>query len=240
MRLISLFALLLCSLASQAATPLQDSLELIGIQQLCLQTGALAQQGMPAEQQARLAKAFDGERLCHDLQQRLAKRLSREQQEQAQVLLGGELARFFSEAERSAASDPQLAAYRQRLAEQPPLGARIELIQQLDATAHTSALASLLRYEIGKSQAWLTVHSRGESIDEQQLASATVEQQQRLQQASQQAVQGFMLYAYRRMPSEQLQSYLDLYRQPPLQALLQASQEELLQLFRERRSELLH
>ncbi len=49
-----------------------------------------------------------------------------------------------------------------------------------------------------------------------------------------------MLYAYRRMPSEQLQSYLDLYRQPPLQALLQASQEELLQLFRERRSELLH
>ena len=127
MRLISLFALLLCSLASQAATPLQDSLELIGIQQLCLQTGALAQQGMPAEQQARLAKAFDGERLCHDLQQRLAKRLSREQQEQAQVLLGGELARFFSEAERSAASDPQLAAYRQRLAEQPPLGARVEL-----------------------------------------------------------------------------------------------------------------
>ena len=45
-------------------------------------------------------------------------------------------------------------------------------------------------------------------------------QQQRLQKASQQAVQGFMLYAYRRMPSEQLQSYLDLYRQPPLQALL--------------------
>ena len=84
------------------------------------------------------------------------------------------------------------------------------------------------------------MHSRGESIDEQQLASATVEQQQRLQQASQQAVQGFMLYAYRRMPSVQLQSYLDLYRQPPLQALLQASQEELLQLFRERRSELLH
>lgn len=41
-------------------------------------------------------------------------------------------------------------------------------------------------------------------------------------------------------PASSCQGYLDLYRQPPLQALLQASQEELLQLFRERRSELLH
>lgn len=213
--------------------------ELAGIQLLCEQASPMLLHGQDAAQHALLQNLFDPQTLCLQLAERLATRFDDAQLEQAQVLLGGELAQRFSQAERQVGEQPEaLAAYRERLQQHPVRGARLALIQRLDQAAHTTELASLLRYEVGKTQALLALLARGEDLDEQTLQERTQTQVEAIRQSSAQAVESFMLFAYRQMPSDQLAAYAALYEQPGVQSLLAASLQTMPELFGERRESL--
>lgn len=213
--------------------------ELAGVRLLCEQSAPLIQRGLPPEQQKQVATAFAADALCRSLARRVALQLSAEEVAQARALLAGELAGRFTEAERAVGEDAEgLASYAKQLAERPPLAARIELVRELDRQAHTSELAARLRYEAGKTQAWLAVKARGEQIDEKTLNAQTQEQRKSLRRSSRQNVETFMLYAYRRMPSEELQQYVELYRQPALQKLLAESLKQLPRVFAAQRRQL--
>ena len=145
----------------------------------------------------------------------------------------------FTAAERAVGEQPEgLAEYRQRLQEQPPRGARLDLVKRLDAAARTTELASLLRYEVGKTQALLALRARGENLSEAELQAQTQTQANAIRQSSEQAVETFMFYAYRQMPSDQLAEYAALYEHPSVSQLLAISLEVVPQLFAERREQL--
>lgn len=243
MRLL-LIALLLSSCLAHAAPPKVEAFapvfELVGIRLLCEQSAPLVQRGLADKQQAQLAKVFAADGLCLDLAKRLAGKLDQVQLQQAHELLGSPLAQAFTAAERSVGEGgaEALAAYRQQLGERPPRKDRLALVRRLDAAAHTTTLATLLRYEAGKTQALLALQARGDSIDEQALSSQTKAQEEALRVSSAEAVESFMLYAYRQMPSEQLAEYAALYEQPAVALLLDSSVQVLPELFAARRAQL--
>lgn len=243
MRLL-LIALLLSSSLAHAAPPKVEAFapvfELVGIRLLCEQSAPLVQRGLADKQQAQLAKVFAADGLCLDLAKRLAGKLDQVQLQQAHELLGSPLAQAFTAAERSVGEGgaEALAAYRQQLGERPPRKDRLALVRRLDAAAHTTTLATLLRYEAGKTQALLALQARGDSIDEQALSSQTKAQEEALRVSSAEAVESFMLYAYRQMPSEQLAEYAALYEQPAVALLLDSSVQVLPELFAARRAQL--
>lgn len=240
MRLLRFFPLLLSLAAPVQAAPvdatLQRVLELAGVQLLCEQTPALLLRGMSAAQQQQLAKAFSAEGLCRDLAKRLAADLPKAQVHEALQLLDSPLARQFTTAERAVGADGGLATYRAQLAERPPRAERLELVRRLDKAAHTSELATLLRYEVGKTQALLALRARGESLGEQALGEQTAAQVAPIRASSARGVESFMLFAYRQSPSAQLAEYAVLYEQPAVRAVLQASARELPQVFAARRA----
>lgn len=242
MRLLTLFALLATLGLPVQAAPVDPTvrrvLELAGVQLLCEQTPALLQRGMPAPQQKRLAKAFAAEQLCADLAKQLAAEVPKAQLSEALTLLDSPLAKHFTEAERAVGSDGGLAAYRTQLAERPPRGERLQLVQRLDQAAHTSAMASLLRYEVGKTQALMALRARGENLDEKALGEQTAAQLAPIRASSASGVEAFMLYAYRQSPSTQLAEYVALYEQPAVRAVLEASARQLPKLFAARRAQL--
>jgi hypothetical protein len=239
--------LLLMLLVSPWATAADNAqayklFELAGINVLCEQSAPLAQKGLSPALQAQVAKAFAAQGLCDDLVQRLSSKLSAQQFSEALALLQTPLAQSFTAAERAVGESEDgsqgLAAYRQQLKERPPRADRLQLVQRLDAASHTTDLATLLRYEAGKTQAWLSLQERGESIDEQALSAQTSRQAAELRSSSAQAVESFMLYAYRQMPSAQLTEYAELYEQPAVTLLMSSSLEVMPQLFAERRAKL--
>lgn len=240
MRLFSAFALLLSlSFSGQAAAAtLERVLELAGVQLLCEQTLPLLQRGMSDEQQKTLAELFQPEPLCADLAKQVAPKLKPQQLDAALKLLDSPLANHFTEAERAVPKDGGLAAYRLQLQERPPLQARLDLVRRLDQAAHTTELATLLRYEVGKTQALLALRARGDDLDEKALAEQTAAQLKPLRASSASGVEAFMLYAYRSTPSAQLGEYAALYEQPPLRALLEASAQALPEIFATRRAKL--
>lgn len=240
MRLFLAFWLLLCLAAPASAadnTPARV-FELIGIDLLCTQTAPLLQQGMGAEQQTILGLAFAAGPLCAELAGKVVARVGPEQMEEALQLLDSPLAQRFTAAERAVGEDDGLAAYRQQLQERPPLGARVELVRRLDKAAHTSELATLLRYEVGKTQALLVLRARGGDLDERALAEQTAARLAPLRESSAKGVEAFMFYAYRQIPSDQLGEYVALYEQAPLRAVLEASIAALPEVFAARRAQL--
>tara|TARA_R110000868_G_scaffold232371_1_gene485857 strand:- start:4879 stop:5616 length:738 start_codon:yes stop_codon:yes gene_type:complete len=243
MRLL-LIALLLSSSLAHAAPPKAEAFaplfELAGIRLVCEQAAPLVQRGLPNTQHAQLGKVFAADGLCLDLANRLTGALTQAQLQQALRLLESPLAQGFTAAERSVgdAGADGLAAYRKQLSERPPRAERLALVQRLDAAAHTTALAGLLRYEVGKTQAFLALQARGESIDEKALGSQTKAQEDALRVSSAEAVASFMLYAYRQMPSEKLAEYAALYEQPAVAQLLDGSVQRLPELFAARRAQL--
>jgi hypothetical protein len=216
--------------------------ELAGISLLCEQAAPLLQRGLPdaqQAQQAQLAKAYAGAQLCADLAKQLATQFTAKQLQQAQVLLESPLAQRFTAAERAVGeSATELVSYREQLSSRPPRADRLALVQRLDQVAQTTALATLLRYEVGKTQAVLALKAQGGSVDEATLTSKTSAQHDALQASSQQAVQSFMLFAYRQIPSEQLAEYAALYEQEPIKSLLSASVAALPKVFAARRAAL--
>ncbi|WP_187803967.1 hypothetical protein [Aquipseudomonas alcaligenes] len=241
MRLLTFIPLLFALASAQAAEPspvLDQVLDLAGVRLLCEQTAPLLQRGMPAKQQKQLAQAFAAGPLCADLARQLSRELPKAQLDEALALLNSPLARHFTEAERAVGTDGGLAAYRAQLGERPPRQDRLELVRRLDKAAHTTDLATLLRYEVGKTQALLTLRSRGKNIDEKALGEQTAAQVAPLRASSASGVEAFMLYAYRRTPSAQLGEYAALYEQAPLRAVLEASTRALPKLFAERRAKL--
>jgi hypothetical protein len=241
MRLI-IAALLLSVGMAHAAPPKADEfapvLELAGLRLLCEQSAPLLQRGMNPAQQAQLGRAFAADGLCRDLAEQLAGKFDRQQLEQARQLLDSPLARRFTAAERAVGEGDgaALADYREQLAARPPRQDRLALVRRLDAAARTTALATVLRYEAGKTQALLALKARGETLDEQALSSQTQVQVAALKTSSAAAVESFMLYAYRQIPSEQLADYAALYEQPALSHLLESSVQVLPQLFAARRA----
>lgn len=237
-------SLLFASGLVQAAPPKAEAFapvfELAGIRLLCEQSAPLVQRGLEQAQQKRLEQAFAADALCLDLAKRLSAKLDQAQLQQARELLESPLAQRFTEAERSVGTDAgaELAAYREQLAARPPRQERLDLVRRLDSAAHTTALATLLRYEAGKTQALLALRARGENIDEAALSSQTQAQEEALRVSSAAAVESFMLYAYRRMPSEQLSDYAALYEQPAVALLLDSSVAILPELFAARREQL--
>lgn len=243
MRLL-LIALLFSSSLAHAAPPKAEAFapvfELAGIRLLCEQSAPLVQRGLNDQQQAKLAKVFAAEALCLDLAKQLVGRLDQTQLQQALSLLESPLAQSFTAAERAVGESGAegLAAYRKQLTERPPREERLQLVRRLDAAAHTTALATLLRYEVGKTQALLALQDRGESIDEKALSTQTQAQEDALRASSSEAVESFMLYAYRQMPSEKLAEYAALYEQPAVVQVLDGSVQVLPQLFAARRAQL--
>lgn len=239
-----LLALLLAASLAHAAPPKAEALvplfELAGIRLLCEQSAPLLQRGLGPRRQAELGELFAADALCLDLARRLAGKFDQAQLEQARRLLGSPLAQRFSAAERAVGEDggAALANYRAQLAERPPRAQRLALVRRLDAAAHTTTLAALLRYEVGKTQALLALKARGETLDEQALSSQTAAQAEALRVGSAEAVESFMLFAYRQMPSAQLAEYAALYEQPAVARLLESSVQALPQLFAERRAAL--
>ena len=241
MRLSHLLLAALLALAGSvraADNTLERVLELSGVKLLCEQTAPLLQRGMQAEQQKALGQAFAAAPLCRDLAAKVATQVKREQLDAALKLLDSPLAQHFTAAERAVGKDGGLPAYRQQLQERPPLGKRLELVQRLDKAAHTTELATLLRYEVGKTQALLALRARGGDLDEKSLAEQTAAQLPPLRESSAKGIEAFMLYAYRQTPSEQLAEYAALYEQAPLNQLLKASVQALPAVFAERRAAL--
>jgi hypothetical protein len=244
MRFITALPLLFASTLTFAAPPKADAfatvLELSGIRLLCEQSAPLLQRGLDAKQQAALGSAYSADALCTDLAERLTLKVDQAQLGRAQQLLDSPLAQRFTAAERAVGEkDAQgLAGYRVQLKERPPRQDRLELVKRLDTAAYTTELATLLRYEVGKTQALLALKARGDSLDEAQLSSRTHAQEEALRESSAKAVESFMLYAYRQIPSDQLAEYAALYEQPEVALLLKSSLEAFPQLFAERRSAL--
>ena len=129
-----------------------------------------------------------------------------------------------------------LASYRTQLASKPPRADRLELVRRLDRAARTTDLAALLRYEVGKTLAMLTLRQRGEKIGEKALAEQTAKQAEGIRASSEQAVESFMLYAYRQMPSDDVRAYAELYERPAVKQLLELSLEALPGVFAKRRA----
>lgn len=244
MRFIAVLPLLLASALTFAAPPKAEAFgalfELSGIRLLCEQSAPLLQRGLDAKQQAALGQGFAADALCMDLAKRLAGKFDQNQLQRARQLLDSPLAQRFSTAERvvGEGGGEGLAEYRVQLQERPPRQDRLDLVKRLDTAAHTTELAALLRYEVGKTQALLALRARGENIDEQALSKQTRAQEEALRASSVKAVESFMLYAYRQIPSEQLAEYAAIYEQPDVALLLKSSVEALPQLFAERRAAL--
>ena len=243
MRLL-LSALLLSTSLAHAAPPKAEAFapvfELAGIRLLCEQSAPLVQRGLSDKQQAQLARLFAADGLCLDLARKLIGKLDQTQLEQARRLLESPLAQGFTAAERAVGEGGAegLAAYRKQLDERPPREERLTLVRRLDSAAHTTTLATLLRYEVGKTQAFLALQGRGEGIDEQALSDQTKAQEDALRASSAEAVESFMLYAYRQMPSDKLAEYAALYEQPAVAQLLDGSVQVLPELFAARRAQL--
>lgn len=243
MRLFLLPLLLLATVTARAepasAKNLLPLFELAGIHLLCEQSAPLLRRGQGDAEQKRLAQLFAGEAFCLDLAERVGSRFDATQAEQAHERLDSPLAQRFTAAERAVGEQPDgLAEYRERLQAQPPRGARLDLVKRLDAAARTTELASLLRYEVGKTQALLALRARGENLNEAELQAQTQKQAEAIHQSSEQGVETFMFYAYRQMPSDQLAEYAALYEHPGVSQLLTVSLEVLPQLFAERREQL--
>ncbi|BBT14092.1 hypothetical protein [Metapseudomonas otitidis] len=240
MRVLIALPLLLASAAAFAApTPpapaqLDRAFELAGVRLLCEQSGTLLQRGAPESYQKQLASAFAAEAVCADLAAAVAPRLEAAQLAEIEQALDSELARRFTAAEREV--DDGLVDYRKQLADKPPRADRVELVHRLDRAARTTDLAALLRYEVGKTLALLSLRQRGERISEPALAQQTAQQAEGIHASSAQAVESFMLYAYRQMPSEQVQAYAELYERPAVKRLLDASLEALPGVFAKRRA----
>ncbi|OEC61568.1 hypothetical protein [Pseudomonas sp. ENNP23] len=240
MRVLIALPLLLASAVAFAApaspwpATLDRAFELVGVRLLCEQSGTLLQRGAPESYQQQLASAFAAEAVCADLAAAVAPRLEAAQLAEVEQALDSELARRFTAAEREV--DDGLVDYRKQLADKPPRADRVELVHRLDRAARTTDLAALLRYEVGKTLALLSLHQRGERISEAALAQQTAQQADGIRASSAQAVQSFMLYAYRQMPSEQVRAYAELYERPAVKRLLDASLEALPGVFAKRRA----
>lgn len=244
MRTLFLIAALLLGSLAQAAEPTTSqtykrAFELAGLWLLCEQSGPLLQQGLDSESD-QLQRLFNADLMCAQLAGRVASSVDAQQVQQAISLLESPLAKRFVDAELAvgAEGDAGLKAYREQLSSRPPLPARLELVRRLDAAAYSTELSALLRYEIGKTQAWMALKARGAKPDEQALSELTAPQLDLLRQSSGQSIESFMLYAYRQIPSDELQAYAELYEQPALQNLLAASAEALPHVFASRRAAL--
>ncbi|VXC86123.1 conserved exported hypothetical protein [Pseudomonas sp. 8Z] len=240
MRLLLLPCLLLSAVLARAepvaAPALLPLLELAGIDLLCQQAAPMLQQGQEPGQQKLLQELFEGAAFCLELAERTAPHFDGEQMQAVRDLLDGALAQRFTAAERAVGVNPEaLGDYRERLQQHPVRGARLDLVQRLDQATHTTDLASLLRYEVGKTQALLALRARGENLDEKSLQEQTQAQAEAIRRSSESAVESFMLYAYRQIPSDQLAEYADLYEQPSVRLLFRTSLEVVPQLFAERR-----
>lgn len=212
--------------------------ELAGIRLLCEQSAPLLARGLSEQQQAQLGDAFAADALCQDLARQLAGTFDQAVLQQIQGVLDSPVARRLGAAERAVGQDggAALASYRVQLAQRPPRAERLALVRRLDGAARTSELASLLRYEVGKTQTLLTLMARGDSLDEQGLSRQTASQAAALRASSTEAVESFMFYAYRQMPSAQLAEYAGLYEQPAVALLLERCVQVLPRLFAERRA----
>lgn len=243
MRLSLVFPLVLLSTLAQAEPSKPASFErvfdLAGIRLLCEQSGPLIQQGLSDAQQKKVAAAFSADALCSDLAKRLVPKLTAEQVEQAAKVLDSPLAQRFTVAERGVGDGGNgLAQYREQLSSKAPRADRVALVQRLDKAAHTTEMATLLRYEVGKTQALLALRAKGKTISEDKLASATANQVEGLRDGSARAVESFMLYAYRQMPTGELTDYAAIYEQAPVSQLLSAALKELPAVFADRRAAL--
>lgn len=245
MRTPLLFSLVLLT-ATALAEPSKPAdfehvFDLAGIRLLCDQSGQLVQRGLPEAQQKQVSKAFNADQVCADLAKRLAPTLTAKQVEQATKVLESPLAQRFTVAERAVGEGDDgngLANYREQLGSKPPRAERVTLVRRLDKAAHTTELATLLRYEVGKTQALLALRAQGKNISEAKLSSETAKQVEPLRVSSAEGVESFMLYAYRQMPSGELADYAALYEQEPVSQLLTAALKELPAVFAARRAAL--
>ncbi len=240
-RLLPLLCLTGLVQAADAPGPnVQRALQLVGVGLLCEQTAPLLAKDLDSAALPELTKLFAAKALCEQFAVQVQAAVPAETIDQAVVLLQSPMAQHFTELERAVGKETNggFGAYSKQLTEKPARGARLELMQRLDTAAHASLLAALVRYEVGKTQAWITLKDAGQQLDEQTLSEQTQAQAAQLQKNVSAVVTDYMLYAYRQTPSDQVLAYTELYEQAPLQALLNASQAAIIKVFAERRAQL--
>ncbi|WP_027897090.1 hypothetical protein [Zestomonas thermotolerans] len=244
MRVLSpLLALLLLPLfvCAEPARPgdLPRAFQLAGLRLLCEQSAPLIQHGL--DQRQKVAQAFAADALCDELARQVAGQLEVAEVREVERLLDSPLAQRFTAAERAVgeAGDTEgLAAYREKLKSAPPRADRLALVQRLDQAAQTSALAARLRQEVDKTRLLLALRARGQPASERRLEELSARQLEALRSSSRAAVESFMFFAYRRIPSAELSEYAALYEQAPVRKLLEASVEALPGVFAARREAL--
>ena len=206
-RLLPLLCLTGLVQASESPQPnVQQALQLVGIGLMCEQAAPLLAQDLKSTHLPALSKSFAAEPLCAQIADQVQADLPAETITQAAVLLNSPMAQHFTQLERAVGAETNggFAAYRQKLAEKPPIGSRLELVHRLDVAAHASQLAVLLRYEVGKTQAWVSILDAGQKPDEKTLSEQTQAQAKQLNEGITKVVEVYMLYAYRQTPSDQL------------------------------------
>jgi len=246
MRVLSpLLALLLLPLfvCAEPARPgdLPRAFQLAGLRLLCEQSAPLIQHGLDEAQRQKVAQAFAADALCDELARQVAGQLEVAEVREVERLLDSPLAQRFTAAERAVgeAGDTEgLAAYREKLKSAPPRADRLALVQRLDQAAQTSALAARLRQEVDKTRLLLALRARGQPASERRLEELSARQLEALRSSSRAAVESFMFFAYRRIPSAELSEYAALYEQAPVRKLLEASVEALPGVFAARREAL--
>ncbi|WP_277052540.1 hypothetical protein [Zestomonas thermotolerans] len=244
MRVLSpLLALLLLPLfvCAEPARPgdLPRAFQLAGLRLLCEQSAPLIQHGL--DQRQKVAQAFAADALCDELARQVAGQLEVAEVHEVERLLDSPLAQRFTAAERAvgeAGGTEGLAAYREKLKSAPPRADRLALVQRLDQAAQTSALAARLRQEVDKTRLLLALRARGQPASERRLEELSARQLEALRSSSRAAVESFMFFAYRRIPSAELSEYAALYEQAPVRKLLEASVEALPGVFAARREAL--
>ncbi|RRJ82518.1 hypothetical protein [Aestuariirhabdus litorea] len=233
--LVSGLLLSLNSLATNTPRELaEQSVQLSGmelfLQQAPVMLGRLlqAQQTRTDEEKALLKKASD--RLQQQLQldplrTQLVNALMQGDRpdylQQMNSALSSPLANAMNEKEKQAGSADgrqRLNEYREKVKLNPPRGVRVELVQRLDKASRTSDISVLLRTELMRSiqqAADLLTQRPAGSREEEGARDQQLHEQ--LEARTRQQVESFFLYAYRQVPTRQLEQYVQLYEAEPTQ-----------------------
>ncbi|MCL6414315.1 hypothetical protein MIB92_01510 [Aestuariirhabdus sp. Z084] len=227
-----LLACLLFSLSSWAETVTPDlanrSLELSGMELFLKQVPVMmdhllraqnatttAEQELLGKASERLKQQINYESLNKQLVEHLLASGRSDYLQQMNSALNSPLAKAMNEKEKqvsSADGRQRLAEYREKVKLNPPRGVRVELLRRLDAASRTSEISVLLREELNTSIVHASKVLTGVSTGaEDSAVNLNTPAQKKMLATSGQQVHSFFLYAYRQVPTPQLEKYVQLY-----------------------------
>lgn len=167
------------------------------------------------DEESRTSDPVSVDTLLRRVVARVEAEVASDQRDAAAALLSSALARRARGRVEAAAGPDQfqrVAAYREQLRARPPLPARRELLQQLVVASRSAELAAALQ---GLAEALLDPageHAHGVLAARQAARSEVM----------QPVLEDYYLYVYRHLRNEELRQYHALLREAPVQAMLEA------------------